>query len=157
MTKPHISFLALSVLLLSAASYGDQGRESLSHMPVKEVTVFKDGHSFVLHEGEMPTSASGDVVMDYLPTAVLGIFWPYSADKTAKLTSVVAGRRIVKVSRTAIDLLKAHAATPAAKAVPLEVSRQRRNVDNKKFRAHRRHYNTNAPPARQCLQARLMT
>ena len=32
---------------------------ALARMPVKEVTVFKDGHAFVLHEGKMPTDADG--------------------------------------------------------------------------------------------------
>ena len=64
--------------------------KSLAKMPVKEVTVFKDGHAFVLHEGKMPTDAAGNVVMDYLPAPVLGTFWPYSAEKSAKLTG---GRR----------------------------------------------------------------
>ena len=34
---------------------------ALARMPVKEVTVFKDGHAFVLHEGNMPTDGSGNV------------------------------------------------------------------------------------------------
>jgi len=41
---------------------------------VKEVTVFKDGHAFVLHSGKMPTEGAGNVVMDYLPTPVMGAF-----------------------------------------------------------------------------------
>ena len=36
-------------------------------MPVRELTIFKDGHAFVLHEGNMPTDESGNVVLDYLP------------------------------------------------------------------------------------------
>ena len=51
-------------------------------MPVKEVTVFKDGHAFVLHEGAMPTDAAGNVLMDYLPSPVLGTFWPYRRTPT---------------------------------------------------------------------------
>ena len=73
-------------------------------MPVKEVTVFKDGYAFVLHEGKMPTDAAGNVLMDYLPTPVIGTFWPYSADKNVKLTMVTAGRRTVSVERTALTL-----------------------------------------------------
>src|SRR5690349_12776552 len=84
---------------------------ALAKMPVKEVTVFKDGHAFVLHEGTMPTDASGNVLMDYLPTPVLGTFWPYSTDKTIKLSSVVASERKVLVERTAlrlVDMLEAN-------------------------------------------------
>jgi hypothetical protein len=61
----------------------------LGKMPVKEVSVFKDGHAFVAQEGPMPTDAAGNVLMDYLPTPVIGTFWPYSADKGAKLTGVL--------------------------------------------------------------------
>ena len=73
-------------------------------MRVKEVTVFKDGHALMLHEGRMPVNESGDVLMDYLPAPVLGNFWPYSADKNVKLTAVVAGQRKVLVERTSLSL-----------------------------------------------------
>src|SRR5882724_3792861 len=61
---------------------------ALANMPVKEITVFKDGNAFVLHAGKMPTDEHGNVLMDYLPTPVIGTFWPYSADKHARLTAV---------------------------------------------------------------------
>src|SRR5262249_40612105 len=57
------------------------------------------------------TDASGNVLMDYLPTPVLGTFWPFSADKNATLVSVTAGRRRVQIDRTALtirDLLEAN-------------------------------------------------
>ena len=79
---------------------------ALARMPVKEVTVFKDGHAFVLHEGTLPTDATGNVVMDYLPTPVLGTFWPYSANKDVKLAGVVAGQRRVRVEETALNLVE---------------------------------------------------
>jgi hypothetical protein len=75
-----------------------------SRMPVKEVTVFKDGHAFVLQEGEMPMDGAGNVVLDRLPAPVLGTFWPYSADPAVKLGSVVAGRRKVALERTATSI-----------------------------------------------------
>src|SRR6266566_9555548 len=77
---------------------------SLARMPVKEITVFKDGHAFLLHSGKMPTDAAGNVLLDALPQPVLGTFWPYSADKNVKLTSVTASSRKVKVDRTALSL-----------------------------------------------------
>ncbi|HMO22861.1 MAG TPA: hypothetical protein PKC98_18010, partial [Candidatus Melainabacteria bacterium] len=40
---------------------------SLAEIPVKEVTVFKDGHALVLHRGLMKTDTAGNVVMDDLP------------------------------------------------------------------------------------------
>ncbi|MFN3650224.1 MAG: hypothetical protein ACK47B_11650 [Armatimonadota bacterium] len=77
---------------------------AMARLPVKEVTVFKDGHAFVLHEGAMPTNAQGDVVMDYLPTPVVGTFWPYASDPNARLTAVTASQRRVRVERTALNL-----------------------------------------------------
>jgi hypothetical protein len=77
---------------------------ALARMPVKEVTVFKDGHAFVLHRGTLPTDAAGNVLMDYLPAPVVGTFWPYSAEKGAKLASVTASQRKVLVESTALDL-----------------------------------------------------
>jgi len=78
--------------------------KALANMPVREVTVFKDGHAFVLHEGSMPTDADGNVVLDYLPTPIIGTFWSYSAQTSAKLTGVVSGKRIVSFDRTALNI-----------------------------------------------------
>jgi hypothetical protein len=77
---------------------------SLSDIPVREVTVFKDGHAFVLHDGTLPVNRNGEVVINYIPNPVIGTFWPFSADDRAELTSVVAGRHKVSVDRTAINL-----------------------------------------------------
>ncbi|TWT45376.1 hypothetical protein RAS1_17990 [Phycisphaerae bacterium RAS1] len=74
----------------------------LTSMPVKELTVFKDGHAFVFHESEMPTETTGDVVIDTLPTPVIGTFWAYSADPAARLRAVVAGTRRIKADRNAL-------------------------------------------------------
>ncbi len=77
---------------------------SLANMPVREVTVFKDGHAFVLHEGQMPTNVDGNVILDYLPRPVIGTFWSYSNDSKAKLTGVVSGRRVVSIDKTALSI-----------------------------------------------------
>lgn len=77
---------------------------SLFTLPVKEITVFKDGHSFVLHEGEIPTDDNGDVTLDYLPRPVIGTFWAYSADAGATLEGVVSQKRLVGVRRTALTI-----------------------------------------------------
>src|SRR5262245_27933531 len=73
--------------------------------PIKEVTVFKDGHAFVLHEGKVPTGEDGDVTLDYLPTPVLGTFWPYSADQHVRLGSVTAGSRNVDKETSVLEIL----------------------------------------------------
>ncbi len=73
-------------------------------MPVKEVTVFKDGHVFVLHQGRMPTNAEGDVSLDRLPRPLIGTFWAYSADERAKLTSVTSVSETVSLRRTSLSV-----------------------------------------------------
>src|SRR6185369_2228738 len=75
---------------------------ALARLPIKEVTVFKDGHAFVAHEGELPTDSAGNVVMDYLPTPVLGTFWPYAKGGGHKLSSVVVGQHRVEIEHTAL-------------------------------------------------------
>jgi hypothetical protein len=97
-----LAFVQISV----AAALGEQAAplSTFSKLPIKEVTVFKDGHAFVAHEGEMPTDEQGNVALDYLPTPVIGTFWPYSAEKQARLVSVVAGQKRVLVDRTALSL-----------------------------------------------------
>ncbi len=87
---------------------------ALAQMPVKEVTIFKDGTAFVLHQGPMPTDGAGNVLLDYLPMPILGTFWPYSADKAATLTAVTASRRRVQVERTALSLPELLEANPGA-------------------------------------------
>lgn len=89
---------------------------ALGRMPVKEVTIFKDGHAFVLHEGKLPVDGAGNVQMDYLPAPVLGTFWPYSASREAKLTAVVAGQRRVFVEKTALNLRELLEANPGVSA-----------------------------------------
>jgi len=95
---------------------------ALAKLPVREVTVFKDGHAFVQHQGALPTDANGDVLMDYLPTPVLGTFWPYSPDKDVKLNSVVASQRRVLIEHTALSLREMLEANPGAKVVITEAN-----------------------------------
>lgn len=82
---------------------GNAVEKSAASLPVKELTVFKDGHAFVLQEGEMPV-ANGEVVLDCLPTPVMGTFWPYSADEKIKLLSVTSSQRVTAVQSTALSL-----------------------------------------------------
>ena len=95
------------------ASPADVPDEALvySKLPVREVTIFKDGHAFVLHEGSAATDVNGHVVLDKLPTPVMGTFWAYSAQENIKLTCIVSSRdsQSTRVSAgTLIDLLKAN-------------------------------------------------
>lgn len=94
---------------------------ALAEMPVKEITVFKDGHALVLHEGEMSTDGAGNVVMDYLPTPVMGTFWSFSADKAARLSSVISSRRKVLIPNTALNLRELIEANPNSDARIVEL------------------------------------
>lgn len=94
---------------------------ALAKLPVKEVTVFKDGHAFVLHEGKMPVDNAGNVVMDYLPAPVLGTFWPYSSEPGTRLSAVVASQRRLAVERTALSLRELIEANPGAAVAVTEV------------------------------------
>jgi hypothetical protein len=96
-----IVFLTISLYAVASENIPEN---ALANMPVKEVTVFKDGHAFVLHEGQMPTDRDGNVVLDYLPRPIIGTFWSYSADSKAKLTGVVSGKRIVSIDKTALNI-----------------------------------------------------
>jgi hypothetical protein len=120
--KRVMTFAVCASLLMSGSLLAQSPAplSALAKMPVKEVTVFKDGHAFVLHEGVMPTDAAGNVLMDYLPTPVLGTFWPYSADKNIKLTSVVASERKVLVERTALRLVEMLEANRGAEVIITE-------------------------------------
>ena len=122
-TMKILPVVACGALLIGAASLGAQAPASLAalpRMPVKELTVFKDGHAFVLHEGTLPTDAAGNVLMDYLPSPVLGTFWPYSSSADAKLTGVVAGQRRVLVEQTALSLAELLDANAGAEAIITE-------------------------------------
>lgn len=111
-------------LCLMPSILGAQGRDAppaeplkvLGSIPIREVTVFKDGHAFVVHEGTMPVNAAGDVVIDELPQPVLGTFWPYSGGKP-KLAATTAGKRRVIVDRTALDVRSLLEANPGAEVI----------------------------------------
>jgi hypothetical protein len=97
---------ALSLVILTSALVAQQPAPAgaLGRMPVKEVSIFKDGHAFVLHEGSMPVDTSGNVLLDYLPAPVLGTFWAYPADSNLKVSAVTAGQQRIIVERTALRL-----------------------------------------------------
>lgn len=97
-----IGMLVVLLAVFSGVSFGGDG--VFSQMPVKEVTVFKDGHAFVLHEGMMEANANGEVSLDYLPRPVIGTFWAYSGDDRAKLKSVVARKKVVGIKKTAMSI-----------------------------------------------------
>jgi hypothetical protein len=101
----YVSLLGICLTFLyQTDATANASERAFANMPVKEITIFKDGHAFVLHEGKMPTDADGNVTIDYLPTPIIGTFWAYSADANAKLAGVVSHKRIVPVKRTALTI-----------------------------------------------------
>ena len=136
MKTPALALRALSILLLvsfvpALHAQGKGGRlaakpaaveaSALTAMPVRELAIFKDGHAFVMHECELPTDADGNIVIDTLPTPVLGTFWPYSADANARLAAVVAGTRDVKSEHKALSVRALLEANLGANVVITEV------------------------------------
>ncbi len=104
-----------AVLLLLSAAFlvflakpllAETGENAVySKLPVKEVTIFKDGHAYVLHEGLADTNKNGDVVLDFLPNPVLGTFWAYSAEAENKLACVIASRENIEQTEMDFELL----------------------------------------------------
>jgi hypothetical protein len=110
----------LSLAASLAAAGSARPLSALSHMPVKELTVFKDGHAFVLHGGKMDVDDQGCVVLDYLPTPIMGTFWPFSNDKACKLQAVTSAQRRVSVERTALTIRELLEANVGSEAVITE-------------------------------------
>ncbi len=112
--KEFVSLVCfLFFISMAVSSYGTDPNTPIIYekMPVREITVFKDGHAYVVHEGQMKTSADRNVVLDSLPAPVMGTFWAYSTTPQARLSSVVASRDNVPVSKPAgsiEDMLRAN-------------------------------------------------
>src|SRR5688572_27059186 len=111
-----MSTYASAFTLLFALAAASTAAQPAARLPVREVTIFKDGHAFVAHQGILPTDTNGNVQMDYLPSPVIGTFWPYATANNVKLTGVVAGRQLVKTECTALtirELLEANVGATA--------------------------------------------
>lgn len=89
-------------------------QKTLTTMPVKEISVFKDGYVFLMHEGTLPTDAQGNVLLNNLPQPVLGTFWTYVPQPGASISAVVAGVQPVTTERKAINLREVITANPGA-------------------------------------------
>jgi hypothetical protein len=96
------AFVAVASLCAAAGAKGPTTAK-LEDLPVREVTIFKDGHAFVTHEAELRVK-EGAVVFEHVPEPVLGAFWPYVRGRRATLESVVASKQPVEETRGAISL-----------------------------------------------------
>lgn len=64
----------LAMLAMCVAAAGSAGAD----LPVREVTVFKDGHAMLVHEGTVELGEGGVVTVADLPVPVLASFLPYA-------------------------------------------------------------------------------
>lgn len=92
-------------------------------MPVREVTVFKDGHAYVVRDTTLPAGATA-IVLDDLPAPVLGTFWPFASDG-ARLVAAVAGRDTVVDEQVASDLGQIARANLGKDVVVMTVDKER--------------------------------
>ncbi len=116
--------LGLALFLSGAPVWGEDQlpTNAVSRLPIKELTVFKDGHAFVVRDGQAKVSTAGQVLLDELPTPILGTFWASSTEKNLKLASVTASQRIMSISRTALSIRELIEANPSAQAFITETN-----------------------------------
>lgn len=93
-----------SFIILASIVVAQSPEPTSARLPIRELAAFKDGHVFVMHEGEVSVDAKGEAVLDDLPEAIMGTFWPVVSSEGKKLVSTTAGRRRVKVERTALGI-----------------------------------------------------
>ncbi len=122
----HHLLSALCLALLSAACLANPPARSPANqsagnepaklaLPVREVTVFKDGHAYLLREGSIPADKAHELVLDELPVPVLGTFWPY-ATGGAKLVYAKAAREESETEVEAQNLRQLIEANPGKRA-----------------------------------------
>ncbi len=87
-----------AMLLLSTNTPASQG--ILNGLPVSEVTVFKDGHIFVEHKGDLTINDEGKASLENLPQALFGTFLPFIESDEVVLRRVSSGRKEVSGNRS---------------------------------------------------------
>lgn len=122
MNTPSLALL-LSMTTLAAAQAPPAGAPA-AKLPVREVTVFKDGHAYVLREAPLPPDAGGRIVLDELPVPVLGTFWPY-ATGGARVVSARAGRETTAEDQQAVDLRQIARANVGKDVVVVDQAKER--------------------------------
>ncbi|MFN6147742.1 MAG: hypothetical protein ACK5AL_15395 [Planctomycetota bacterium] len=116
-----------SVLLLAAAaaqSPAPPAGPAADPLPVREVTVFKDGHAWVLRERPLAAADGQEVVLDELPQPLVGAFWPYAVDG-ARLVSAKAGMTTVRRDATVMDLRQLARANAGKDALVVTADKER--------------------------------
>jgi hypothetical protein len=92
-------------------------------LPVRDVTVFKDGHAYLIRETALP-EGTARVVIEELPAPVLGTFWPF-ATGGAQLVSAKAGREVVPQDVVAMDVRQIASANTGKQVVVVTHSGER--------------------------------
>ena len=112
-TLCRLAIIGAGVLTALAGASAAEDK-ALRTLPIREVTVFKDGSAFVDREGRAAVEADGTVVLDELPIPALGTFWPYSVDADTPLASVVAGHSSIPTAVPATSIAELLRANPTA-------------------------------------------
>ncbi len=94
---------AALILLGFTATNESTASETLKQLPIREVTIFKDGTSWIRHQGEL-RATSGNVALDGLPSPVLGTFWASSESDEYQIAAVRAHRRSIRKEIAAVTL-----------------------------------------------------
>ncbi len=119
--------LACTFFLSDAFADSEAEKAGAPKLPVKEITVFKDGHALILHEGEA-TPVNGWVATDEVPEPVLGTLTAFTSTEGAKLEMVKAGFRDVEKLEPCTslsELLRANAGKDVILTVALGEGRTR--------------------------------
>ena len=124
--RPAAVHLLSILLLLPLAARGadlpaQAALQAQAALPVREVSVFKDGHAFVVHRGSVAVDAKGSAVLRHLPAPVMGTFWAGATDEGVGLAAVTASQGRVRVERTALSLKELVDANPGAEVLVTEV------------------------------------
>lgn len=98
-----LSLFAVSCALARAQAPAPGAAVPGGKLPVREVTVFKDGHAYLMREEALAADVRGEVVLEELPVPVMGTFWPYAIGG-AKLVQAKAGRERVTSEVEVLDL-----------------------------------------------------
>ena len=118
--------LAAALVAASALLAGAAEPAATPELPVREVSVFKDGHAFVVHRGRVAVDGRGEAVLRHLPAPVMGTFWAGAIDGGPErdgvgVASVTASTSRVKIDRTALSLRELVDANPGAKVLVTEI------------------------------------
>jgi hypothetical protein len=119
--------LACTAFLPDAFADNETEKAGAPKLPVKEITVFKDGHALILHEG-LAVPVNGWVATNEVPEPVLGTLTAFTSTEGAQLEMVKAGFKDVEKLEPCTslsELLRANAGKDVMLTVALGEGRTR--------------------------------